>query len=167
MSVSKQTQFANNYLDNEGKSDFIERYSLEPPFYYSSGDGIFRMDGSLGSKYKYISVKGNKTIRYSWSQTTEEEEYINLAVSHLDFSNDSSAAGPSTRISRGAVWWFKFYGKQDDIICDEGIRYDIKIIIKHMSCSHCNKSPKPNEPTECDHKNDLKKCQCHPVRQPL
>ncbi len=53
MSRSKVNRFIDKYLDENGKSQLIRRYDLEVPFYYTSGDGIFRMDARLG---KYINI---------------------------------------------------------------------------------------------------------------
>ena len=55
--MSVPNQFIRDYLTHNGvitgTSGFIERYKLPQPYFYPSGDGIFRGDSTLGKKYKF------------------------------------------------------------------------------------------------------------------
>ena len=144
---SKHNKFKTKYLDNNGQSDFIERYKLPKPFAWTSGDSIFRMDsaGILSKELKFITVKKTKKkpIRYTWKPTNEEKENIEQEVSNLVFPKKPG----------NAVHWIKFYGwkKQKDIQ-DQGIRKDIINHFKGHRCANCHNS----DDVQVDHKNDLK-----------
>jgi hypothetical protein len=90
--ISKVKQFIQQYLDNKGYSCLIKRYELHAPLAYTSGDGIFRSDGDLGKKYKFVRFSKNfkldKKISDCWKRTiTSEEKEILLNIhSNLNFS---------------------------------------------------------------------------------
>ena len=60
----------------------IERFKLPEPFYYASGDGIFRSDGPLGKRYKFArfgKIFSLARISQAWQlciPTAEEEEIL-------------------------------------------------------------------------------------------
>jgi len=144
--MSKINKFINTYLDSYGNSVYIERYKLEPPFYYTSGDGIFRMDGKLPKIYKMITIKGNKKIRYSWAPTDNEIEQIRKDIKTLNFSTETKP--------KYSVYYIKFFGKNNKLNINKGIRSDIKDYYSKQHCANCGYKD-PNDPTQVDHKNDL------------
>jgi hypothetical protein len=147
--LSKTKYFIREYLNDNGESEIINRYDLphEPcALYYSSGDGIFRNDGTLGKKYKFIRFSATLDCRkkssIAWKKISkEEEEQIKTIHSHLPFNNKSG----------NTIEFIKFFGKADDTINDQGIRADILKEIKKLPCANCGTT----KDIECDHKNDL------------
>lgn len=147
--MTKVQNFINTYLDSNGNSNFIKRYELPKPFAYTSGDGIFRLDSTLGRKYKFITVKLNKKIRYSWKPNDEEQKIIEREIKNIDFTDKNK------KIRKYSVFCFKFYGKKDiKILPNRNIKKNIIDIISKLPCAHCGLKPS-NEPTQVDHKNDL------------
>ena len=52
---SKIKYFKDNYLDQNGCSEPIERYGLGPELAYTSGDSpVFRSDSSVGKELKFM-----------------------------------------------------------------------------------------------------------------
>lgn len=141
--MSKINYFIEKYLDENGKSKLIERYTeLDPKLRWTSGDSIFRFDGILAKKYKYCTFK-KKDIRYSWCPSQSEEEEYKLEHSNIQFPLKSG----------NSVHFIKFYDKKEiEDIIDEGIRKDIWFAITKLNCVNCFS----NKEIQCDHKNDLK-----------
>lgn len=148
MSISKVKYFIENYLDASGCSDIIDRYSLpkEPvELAYTSGDGIFRNDATLGKKYKFFRFSCTLDLRKkrsrAWKKLTEEEEIILREIhSKLEFPTKGNT-----------VHYIKFFGLADECIVDKGINPEIKKLIIKQPCVSCG----TKKDIECDHKNDL------------
>ena len=141
--LSKVKQFTRDFLNDEGKSSLIDRYSLPEYCAYTSGDGIFRNDGQLGKKYKFcrFSEKFNpdrKTSR-AWDLTDEDRAMLLEEHSKMTF--------PKKGVQ---VYYIKFYGLGIQRRA-AAIRCDIKNEICKLPCASCGTTTG----IECDHKNDL------------
>ena len=145
--MSKVRRFIRDYLTHDGvvtgRTDFITRYDLPEPFAYTSGDGIFRNDGSLGRIYKMCRFSENfdpdlKTSR-AWDLTDEDREMLWEEHGELNFPR------PGT-----TVCYIKFYGigVERRVVA---IRADIRRDICRLPCANCSTT----RGIECDHKNDL------------
>lgn len=149
--ISKANLFIQQYLDENGKSNMIDRYKLPTPFAYTSGDGIFRSDGELGLKYKFVrfhknwKLKNITKLSCCWRNniTSEEKEQLECDFKELTFPEKAGVA----------VHFIRFYGKSESPIHDEGIRKDIRDYITSLPCAVCRRT----DTIECDHKNDLYK----------
>ena len=138
---SKTKLFETAFLTG-GHSDMLSRYELPEPFYYSSGDGIFRSDSSLGKKYKFFRF--SKKIDYlkksdSWNLTDDDKKMLKEEHSHLEFKKRGKT-----------VEWIKFYGLGKTISS-----YPINVKIRREICSKPCVSCGTRTNIECDHKNDL------------
>ena len=148
---SKPRQFIQQYLDENGKSEMIDRYKLPSPFSYTSGDGIFRSDGELGRKYKFTRFHRSWTPKHitklscCWRNkiTDEEIEIVKNDFQSLTFPEKAGCA----------VHFIRFYGISEAPIHDDGIRKDIREYITSLPCAVCRRT----DTIECDHKNDLYK----------
>lgn len=143
MQMSKPKQFTRDFLNEEGKSSLIDRYSLPEYCAYTSGDGIFRNDGWLGKKYKFcrFSEKFNpdrKTSR-AWDLTDEDRAMLLEEHSQMTFPKKGTQ-----------VYYIKFYGVGVQRRA-AAIRSDIKREICRLPCASCGTTTG----VECDHKNDL------------
>jgi hypothetical protein len=149
--ASKITLFTNQFLNSDGGSDLINRYELPAEFAYTSGDGIFRSDGTLGKKYKFFrfspSLDYNKVSR-CWTLTEDERQMLQTIHSGLTFpiSNDKEYKGGGK-----TVYYIQFFGLGVEIR-DLGIRTDIRNEICKNPCANCGTTKE----IQCDHKNDLK-----------
>lgn len=147
--MSKVSIFKSLYLDENGRSNIIERYNLPEPLSYTSGDGIFRSDGELGKKYKFVRFhkKWNSQqitkLSSCWRTniTPEEKQQLEHDYEQLIFP-------PRPGVS---VHFIKFYGISETPIYNEGIRRDIREYITRFPCVVCKRT----DGVECDHKNDL------------
>lgn len=142
---SKTAFFITTFLNEYGVSDILERYSLHKDIAYTSGDGIFRSDATLGRKYKFFRFSRkinfiNKKSR-CWILTDEDKTMLNKIHSTLTFKTKGNT-----------VEYIKFFGMADEEIIDKGIRADIRNTICQNSCVNCGRS----DDIQCDHKNDLK-----------
>jgi hypothetical protein len=143
MKMSKTKQFTEDFLDEEGKSSLIIRYSLPEYCAYTSGDSIFRNDGWLGKKYKFCRFSERfdpkrKTSR-AWDLT--DEDSVMLIEEH----------GKLTFPKKGTqVYYIKFYGLGVQRKAAT-IRANIKKEICRFPCVSCGTTTG----VECDHKNDL------------
>ena len=144
--MSNKAKFVEeNYINSDGESGFIKRYDLPNEVHYTSGDGVFRNDQTLGKKYKMArfgkQFKTNR-ISYAWKRTITDEEWEKLKEDHknLVFSNEKASS----------VQWIKFYGYAEEPIINQGINKDIKNKICENSCIVCGTTNN----IECDHKND-------------
>ena len=141
---SKTDFFITTFLNEYGVSDIIKRYSLPKEIAYTSGDGIFRSDATLGCRYKFFRF--SSTINYRkksrcWILTDEDKTMLDTIHSTLTFKTKGYT-----------VEYIKFFGMADAKIIDEGIRSDIRNAICQLPCVHCG----IKEDIQCDHKNDLK-----------
>ena len=141
---SKTAFFITTFLNEYGVSDIIKRYSLPKEIAYTSGDGIFRSDATLGCRYKFFRF--SSTINYRkksrcWILTDEDKTMLDTIHSTLTFKTKGYT-----------VEYIKFFGMADAEIIDEGIRSDIRNAICQLPCVHCG----IKEDIQCDHKNDLK-----------
>lgn len=141
---SKTAFFITTFLNEYGVSDIIKRYSLPKEIAYTSGDGIFRSDATLGCRYKFFRF--SSTINYRkksrcWILTDEDKTMLDTIHSTLTFKTKGYT-----------VEYIKFFGMADAEIIDEGIRSDIRNAICQLQCVHCG----IKEDIQCDHKNDLK-----------
>tara|TARA_R110002012_G_scaffold253614_2_gene432664 strand:+ start:106 stop:831 length:726 start_codon:yes stop_codon:yes gene_type:complete len=150
---SKIKYFKDNYLDQNGCSEPIERYGLGPELAYTSGDSpVFRSDSPVGKEYKFMRFSPTldfKKRSNSWKKLTEEDkEMLTQIHSKLIFpkKGDDNYHGSGT-----VVYYLQFFGKGDKII-DQGIKPEIRKEICKLLCSNC----KTNIDIQCDHKNDLK-----------
>lgn len=142
---SKVKKFENQFIDENGCSDFIHRFDDLPDYArYTSGDSIFRNDADLGCKYKICRFAKKFTLygktSRSWDLT--EEDKVMLAAEHVKLSFPEK--------SGNSVYYIKFYGKGTCRIKPK-IRNDIKKAICKLPCCHCGTTTG----IECDHKNDL------------
>jgi hypothetical protein len=143
--LSKVKVFIRDFLDKDGYSELIQRYELPDCLKYTSGDGIFRNDATLGKTYKFFRF--SPTINFetkcsnSWILSDDDKVMIKGIHSSITFPEKS---GQTTH-------HIQFFGKGDQID-DQGIREDIKCEIKKKPCASCGTSTQ----IECDHKNDLK-----------
>jgi len=159
--TNKYNIVINRYLNEEFNSEWIRRYDLQPPLAWTSGDSIFRLDSRLARDFKFITVKGNKRIRYTWEVNDEEKIRIDSEVALLDFSDENLGIGiynenpDIQRRTRAAVHFIKFYGKKEEPSPTYPIREDIKEYYRKLPCAHCTREPTNDFPTQCDHKNDL------------
>ena len=149
--ISAVNYFKDNYLDPNGCSERIKRYELPHPFYYTSGDGKFRSEGTMGKKYKFFrfcSKLDFKNRSNCWKVLTEEDkERITQIHSECTFpiKDEDNYHNCNT------THWIQFFGKGDEIF-DPGIKSTIRKEICKLSCAHCPTTSN----IECDHKNDLK-----------
>lgn len=131
------------YLDDNGCSELIDRYNLKPPLSYTSGDGIFRSDQTLGKEYKFFRF-GKKfdadCHSQCWDFTDDDEKKMREIHSSLKFKK------------AGSKEYIQFFGKVDRIDNDKCIAPWIRKEICSMSC--CNCGSKKN--IQCDHKDDFK-----------
>ena len=141
---SKTDFFIKTFLNKYGVSEILERYSLHENIAYTSGDGIFRSDATLGRKYKFFRFSSNLKLEKKsrcWVLTDEDITMLNKIHSTLTFKTKGDT-----------VEYIKFFGMADKEIIDEGIRSDIRNTICKLPCVHCG----IKEEIQCDHKNDLK-----------
>ena len=153
--MSNPARFIRDYLTHEGvitgRSGFIERYGLPEYCAYTSGDGIFRNDSSLGRSYKFCRFSPNfnlngRTSR-SWDLTDEDRQMLQNDHATLIFP----ALGEEGYRGAGrTVYYIRFYGigVQRRL---HAIREDIRIAITSRPCVSCGTTTG----VECDHKNDL------------
>ena len=81
--MSKPKQFIRDFLNEEGKSELINRYSLPEYCAYTSGDGIFRNDGWLGRNTNSVvspEVQSRPKTNRAWDLTDEQGNVIRRAV---------------------------------------------------------------------------------------
>ena len=161
--MSVLTQFINEYLNERGESQMIERYALLPPFAYTSGDGHFRNDSSLGKKFKFFRfpqkfpttrAKILEKVSIAWKSNITDEEIEMLRRDHADLSSNEMFRTNQTngqRIKANSVQFIKFYGEAEERVGGSGVRPDIKRIIFAMPCANCG----TRNGIECDHKNDM------------
>jgi len=145
MSKSKVKQFIAAYLSPTGHSAVIPRYSLPPGLAYTSGDGIFRSDGTLGFAYRFFRYSPTldfKKKSMCWTLTPDDEKILTDQHQTLTFPSKS---GPT-------VHYIQFFGKVDNPLTEDPPRDDLKKIICKMPCVHCGTT----KDIQCDHKNDLK-----------
>lgn len=154
--MSKRKQFEQKYLQNLQNPIAIYRYNLKPPFSYTSGDGIFRSDSDLGYKYKYVRLPYNfnkdkyqEKLSNCWKNNITENEKNRIFKIYDNFIKNNKFKSEYSAISTQIIVFFE---KNDDYICDQGIRKDIKDIIIKKKCVSCGTTSN----IECDHKNDLK-----------
>ena len=141
--MSKTRQFIRDFLNNEGKSGLIVRYTLPDYCAYTSGDGIFRNDGQLGKKYKFCRFSqrfdpDRKTSR-AWDLTDEDRVMLLEEQSQMTFPRGGRQ-----------VYYIKFYGLGVQRRAAT-IRGSIKREICKLPCVSCGTTTG----IECDHKNDL------------
>ena len=141
--MSKTKQFKIEFLNEEGKSSLIVRYSLPEYCAYTSGDGIFRNDGWLGKKYKFCRFSQKfdpdcKTSR-AWDLTDEDRAMLLEEHSKMTFPKKGRQ-----------VYYIKFYGLGVQRRA-AAIRSSIKREICKLPCVSCGTTAG----IECDHKNDL------------
>lgn len=161
---SKKDQFIMLYLDALGKSNLIKRDNLPGDLYYSSGDGIFRMDSGRFPEYKYCYFQclPNK-LRFSWDITSVSEnindkwlnfgEKLKILQQYRFLENEDLLIRVIKGKKKKGTKYIKFYGKKPIIpIKDKGIRSDIRETICSEPCCVCYTT----QDVECDHKNDLK-----------
>jgi hypothetical protein len=144
--MSKVKTFISTHLTATGTSTMIRRYDLPAPWAYTSGDGIFRSDSTLGRKHKFCrfgaKFDGYRRISQAWRLCITDGETKMLEKEHstLIFPEKPGVA----------VHYIKFYGHAPPIV-NEGIRRDIVKAITALPCASCGTSTG----IECDHKNDL------------
>jgi len=142
---SKISIFKRLYLDEKGCSELIDRYKLPEGLSYTSGDGIFRNDSTLGKNYKFFrfspTLDIDKKTSCSWKLTEQDKIMIQSIHKQIDFKDKKG----------NIVYYIQFFGKCQEVI-DEGIRSDIRIQICKEPCVNCGTTTN----IECDHKNDLK-----------
>ena len=140
---SKTDFFITTFLNEYGVSDIIKRYSLPSEIAYTSGDGIFRSDATLGCKYKFFRF--SSTLDYKkksrcWNLTEKDKDTLNTIHSGLTFEKSGLICE-----------YIKFFGMAEEEIIDEGIRTDIRNAICKLPCVNCGRT----DDIQCDHKNDL------------
>jgi len=142
--MNKKQLVESLYINMNGSSNIINRSELPEKLKWTSGDSIFRNDGSLGKKYKLFrfakKIDFNTQSSRCWSLTNQDKELIEKIHTTLDFY----------RLGK-EICYIKFFGFGKKIT-DYGVRSDIKNKICQMRCAHCGMS----DNIECDHKNDLK-----------
>lgn len=149
--ASKTKLFIRDFLDANGCSLIIERYNLPVAFAYTSGDGIFRSDGTLGKEYKFFRFSPRldfKKVSRCWNLTDEDKANITNIHSSLEFRSKKTGkivSGGTT------VYWIQFFGFGEKIE-DKGISHKIAKEIRKLPCANCG----TRNDIQCDHKNDLK-----------
>lgn len=150
--ISKVKRFLKDFVKHNGCSDLIKRYDLPEYCAYSSGDGIFRNDSTIGKEYKFFrfspTLKFKGKTSNCWDLSDNDKEMIRNIHSSLHFPkiDDDNYHG-----SGGTIYYIKFFGFGEKI-CDDGIRNDIRKAICKRPCANCGTTAQ----IECDHKNDLK-----------
>ena len=151
-SLSIPERFKREFLNDKGKSNLINRYELPIYSAYTSGDGIFRNDGTLGKNYKFFRFSRKLNFEQkkskSWILSDDDREMLQKIHSTLKFPEKGETnykSGPNV------VYYIQFFGRGKSFI-DEGIRTDIRKNICSKPCVSCGTT---NE-IQCDHKNDLK-----------
>ena len=142
LSMTKPQLVISKYLNKEGVSGLIKRCDVPDAIKWTSGDGVFRNDSSLGKKYKFFRFSkklnfNNQTSR-CWDLTEEDKKRIQDIHKTLEFY-------------RTGTCYIQFFGEGLQII-DNGIRADIRKYVCQSRCAHCGMT----DNIECDHKNDLK-----------
>lgn len=120
----------------------IERYSLPNYCSYTSGDGIFRSDGTLGRTYHFFRFSSNFNFNKKsicWKLTEQDKKMLLNDFNSLIFPTKGNI-----------VYYIKFYGKGNKIRTRR-IRNDIRKYICKQHCVNCGTTTN----IECDHKNDL------------
>ena len=88
---TKSELIIKGYLNERGESDLIERHSLPAGLAWTSGDGIFRSDGSLGKKYKFFRFAPllNFSNQHSccWELSPEDEMMIRREICKRNCAN--------------------------------------------------------------------------------
>tara|TARA_B100000963_G_C22633441_1_gene676213 strand:- start:906 stop:1655 length:750 start_codon:yes stop_codon:yes gene_type:complete len=151
LDLSKPQRFIQEYLDNNGKSSLIVRFELPPYAAYTSGDGIFRSDATLGRIYKFFRFSRILDFRKKskcWNLSDDDREMLREIHLTLTFPEKGE---PDYKSGPGVVYYIQFFGLGESII-DEGIRSDIRKAICKRPCANCGTTAQ----IECDHKNDLK-----------
>lgn len=161
--MSATRQFINTYLNERRESQMIERYTLPPPYAYTSGDGHFRSDSDLGKKFKFFRytkrfpethAKILTKCSVAWRPSITEEEIEMLRRDHAELSSNNMfriEQSNGQRISTVSTQFIKFYGEAEERVGGSGIRPDIKRIIFTKPCANCG----TRNGIECDHKNDM------------
>ena len=151
---SKPDVIIKKYLNEAGESSLIVRHTLPSGLAWTSGDGIFRNDGTLGKKYKFFRFAPllNFSNQHSccWEMTDEDEARVKVIHSSLTFpkKDDPMYKGAGT-----TVYYIQFFGTvKDDEVIDKGIHSAIRKEICKGRCAHCGTT----KDIQCDHKNDLK-----------
>lgn len=151
--LSKINYLKENYMDENGYSEIIERYKLPKELAYTSGDSpVFRNDSNIGKEYKFFrfspTLDLDKKKSYCWNMTEEDKKMIEDIHKSLRFpiKLDIDYHG-----SGSVVYYIQFFGKGNKIVSDT-IKSSIKKEIHKLPCANCGS----NQNIECDHKNDLK-----------
>ena len=151
---TKSELIIKGYLNERGESDLIERHSLPAGLAWTSGDGIFRSDGSLGKKYKFFRFATllNFSNQHSccWELSPEDEMMIQEIHLQLVFPKKTDTAYKGAGMT---VYYIKFFGMiKDEEVIDKGINPSIRREICKRNCANCGTT----KDIQCDHKNDLK-----------
>lgn len=148
--MSKTKRFIERFVRPDGTSNPIVRYSLPPPYYYTSGDGIFRSDGSLGKAYNFFRYsktldlrKMSQALRACPNEDEKERIITIIRETHSSLTFEKSG---------NIVEYIQFFGKASVALKDDGIRKDIRDKICSNPCVNCGTT----KDIQCDHKNDLK-----------
>jgi len=147
--MSATRQFINTYLNERGESQMIERYTLPPPYAYTSGDGHFRSDSDFGKRFKFFRytkrfpetpAKIRTKCSVAWRSSITEEEIEMLRRDHAGLSSNNMfriEQSNGQRISTVSTQFIKFYGEAEERVGGSGIRPDIKRIIFTKPCANC------------------------------
>lgn len=146
--ISKRKFFIDSYLNPDGTSQLIKRYALPEPIAFTSGDGIFRSDGRLGTEYKFFRFSKTldlKKLSNCWEGniTSEEEDMIKEIHSSLEWDR----SGKTTE-------WIQFFGRfSESAPSYPELREDLKsnMTAPGRYCANCGST----KDLQCDHKNDL------------
>ena len=153
---SKRAFVIANYLNdpnNPGWSALMKRYELPDNIKWTSGDGVFRSDGSLGKKYKFYRFcqhTGNleHCINSSncWKDigiTDEEKEMIRGIHSSLTWEKGGTT-----------IEYVKFFGQvEESVVSYPPLRQDLIDLM--TAPGRCCDSCGTVENLQCDHRNDL------------
>lgn len=143
--LSKKELVEKYYLDENGYSEFIIRYNLELPLYWSSGDSVFRGDGDLCKQYKIFRFTKNLNFSNKSHYWDLSENDIELITNHHNLLNFDSAR-------TNTVLYIRSYGKLENPQNEHPPRQDIRDEICRRCCANCG----TNSNIEVDHKNSLK-----------
>lgn len=122
------------------ESEFVN-ITLIKELKLGNGGSWCRFDGKIGI-YKVVTVKGNKTYRYSWGLTKKEKIRIDNDIIKLDFDFP---------IKKNSIIYVKIYGLNDEFFINKTIRKDIIKFYIDKPCVSCGTFSN----IEIDHKNGL------------
>jgi 5-methylcytosine-specific restriction endonuclease McrA len=136
------------YDPKTGTSDIIDTDSFTGEYEslkFGNGSSWSRMDGPAVKRWRYVTVKQNGEITYSWARTAEDEKNVKEDMdAYLKARKLEYTGGRKIR-------WMKIYEKGEERSTSHAIHKDIRAKLAKLPCVACGSFSN----IEIDHKNGL------------